>query len=359
MKIHLVLGSIIHRIRSKINCSSRFFYVLLIQCILLFSGLSSQAHAVGFKWIEKYDLRIGIWYPSPAPETATRLGPFDAVLAVDAEPVPTGRHQVVLFSHGNLGRARNHHLTAKALAEAGFIVIAPLHSADHLMVGEDIANVLEWRVTELRFALEAVMQDEIFRPILDLSRIHALGYSLGALTALNAAGAGIDIPKAHEHCEKEVDPAFCETPSWFTRWRVNRHRKTTAPTFSRTIDDVHFPLGFVTGGVATVAPVGQGFGIDANTFTGQSVLVIGLTDDKVTVPNFHATNIARSFSDVVETKIQMIDGHHSAFIAPFAKRVKDVESIPVAIDPPGFDRLRFLTEVNDILVNFFSDAKNK
>ena len=89
----------------------------------------------------------------------------------------------------------------------------------------------EWRVTELRFALEAVMQDEIFRPVLDLSRIHALGYSLGALTALNAAGASIDIPKAYEHCENEVDPAFCETPSWFLRWRMNRLRKTTTPTF--------------------------------------------------------------------------------------------------------------------------------
>ena len=229
---HLHFGWNINRIRLTMNYSNRFFCVILIQCALLFPGLSSQAHAVGFKWIEKFNLRIGVWYPSLAPKTSTQLGPFDAVLAINAAPEPTGHHQVILFSHGNLGHIRNHHLTAKALAEAGFIVVGPLHSADHLMVGEDIANVLEWRVTELRFALEAVMQDEIFRPILDLSRIHALGYSLGALTALNAAGASIDIPKVDEHCENEVDPAFCETPSWLSRWRINRLRKTTTPTFA-------------------------------------------------------------------------------------------------------------------------------
>ena len=108
-----------------------------------------------------------------------------------------------------------------------------------------------------------------------------------------------------------------------------------------------------------VAPVGQGFSVDANIFSGQSVLVIGLTDDKVTLPDFHASNIAKVLADALETKMRMIDGHHSAFIAPFAKRVTDVESIPVAIDPPGFDRLRFLTQVNGILIDFFSEAKNK
>ena len=339
------------------SCSNRFFYVILMACALLFVVVSAPAHAVGFRWIEAFDLRIGVWYPSPTPETEARLGPFDAVLAVDAAPATAGRYQVVLFSHGNLGRPRNHHLTAKALAEAGFIVVAPLHSADHLMAGKNTANAVEWRTTELRFALEAVMQDAAFRSILDLSRIHALGYSLGAIAALNAAGASIDLPKADAHCVKEDDPAFCETPSWFWRWRINRLRDTTTPTFSRDIDQVHYPLGFVNGGVATVAPLGQGFGVDANSFRGHSVLVIGLKDDVVVLPQFHAVNIADSLKDVVKTELHMFDGHHSAFIAPFAKRVTDVEDIPAAKDPEGFDRLRFLSEVNALLVDFFSQAK--
>ena len=199
-------------------------------------------------------------------------------------PATAGRYQVVLFSHGNLGHARNHHLTAKTLAEAGFIVIAPLHFADHLMAGKNTANAVEWRAVALRFALEAVMQDAAFRSILYLPRIHALGYSLEAIAVPNAAGASIDLPKANAHCVREDDPAFCAVPSWFWHWRINRLRDTKTPTFSRDTDQVHYPLGFVNGGVATAAPLGQGFGVDANSFMGHSVLVIGLKDDKVVLP---------------------------------------------------------------------------
>ena len=43
-----------------------------------------------------------------------------------------------------------------------------------------------------------------------------------------------------------------------------------------------------------------------------------------------------------------------AFIAPFAKRVTDIEHIEAAIDPPGFDRRAFLDDLNAELVTFFS-----
>ena len=358
MKHHTYSGLIIHRIRLTTSRLRQCFYTLLIPFTLALFSLNSQAYAVGFKWIEEYDLRIGVWYPSPEKEVSTHLGPFDAELAVDGVPEASGSYQVILFSHGNLGRVSNHHVTAKALAEAGFIVIAPLHSADHLMAGDDIANALDWRVTELRFALESVMQDNSFRSIMDISRIHALGYSLGALTALNAAGARIDVPSAEEQCATEFDPAFCDLPSWSSRWRINRLRETSTPSFNRSIEDVHHILGFVTGGVATVGPVGQGFGVDANTFRGQQLLVIGLTEDDVTIPKFHALNIANAFSDVLETEVLMFKAHHSAFISPFAKRITDIEHIPAAIDPPGFDRMNFLTEVNQALTDFFIDARS-
>ena len=51
-----------------------------------------------------------------------------------------------------------------------------------------------------------------------------------------------------------------------------------------------------------------------------------------------------------------LPGHHFAFIAPFAKRVVDDESIPVTIDPEGFDRHTFIRDVNARLVRFFRPA---
>ena len=55
----------------------------------------------------------------------------------------------------------------------------------------------------------------------------------------------------------------------------------------------------------------------------------------------------------------MFKAHHSAFISPFAKRITDIEHIPAAIDPPGFDRMNFLTEVNQALIDFFIDARSR
>ena len=332
---------------------------MLLLCSWTEIVFSSQTHTVGFKWIVENDLKIGVWYPSISVEEDTRLGPFDVTLAMDGKPTKQGLYQVILLSHGNSGRVRNHHLTAKALVRGGFIVIAPLHTADHLLAGENIAKVLEWRVTELRYALEAVLQEREFRDRIDLSHVHAIGYSLGALTAFNAAGAVIDVAAADRHCVQEHDPEFCENPSFFLRWWTKYLREVKTPDLNRKIPSLYFPFGFVNGSIAVVAPVGQGVGINPNSFLAKHILVIGLKQDTVTLPQFHASNLNTLFSKHVETKYELVDGHHEAFIAPFAKRVTDVEHIPAAIDPEGFDRLAFLNSINSRLVNFFIQSKNK
>ncbi len=336
--------------------SNYFCFIVPVLFFLMVMIFNSQAHAVGFKWIVADDLKIGVWYPSPDAEAEGQLGPFDVTLAMDAEPETQGSYQVVLFSHGNLGRVRNHHLTAKALTEAGFLVIAPLHSADHLMAGDDIPMVLEWRATELRFALEAVIQDEKFRNIVDLSRIHALGFSLGGLTALNAAGASIDVPAAEEHCARYDDPAFCDKIPLFLRWKIRYLRKTTTPDLNREIAPKYFPIGFVNGNVAVVAPIGQAIGFEQNTFLAKRLMIFGLKDDKVTLPQYHAANLDDIFSGKIDTQYHLLEGHHSAFISPFAKRVTDVEDIPAAKDPDGFDRMEFLNNINGKLVDFFKQS---
>ena len=319
--------------------------------VLALSMLASPAGAVGFRTLDDGGLRISVWYPSPAEEREFKLGPFDAVLAVDAEPVADGRHQIVLLSHGRLGRPRNHHLTAKALVGAGFIVIAPLHTPDHLMVRDGIPKGIVWRVAELRHAMEAVLEDPAFRGIADTSRVHALGYSLGGLTALGAAGAPFSVPEMEDHCGRENDPEFCTPLSPIAVRIAKRHRKVVEPDLDAAPP---YPAsGFVNGAVAVVAPVGQGVGIDADTFLAKGVMVIGLERDTVTIPRFHAAHLNEVFSRHVETEYHLIDAHHHAFISPFAKRVTDVEDIPVAKDPEGFDRRAFLDDINARLAGFF------
>lgn len=48
------------------------------------------------------------------------------------------------------GRFRNHQLTAGALADAGFIVIPPQHSADHRIGNSATAGAVAVRIEALR-----------------------------------------------------------------------------------------------------------------------------------------------------------------------------------------------------------------
>ncbi len=124
------------------------------------------------------DLQVHVWYPTDHPGVPGRLGPFDVEQPVDA-PLRLGRFPVILMSRGFNGRVRNHHLTAQALAYNGSIVIAPMHAADFYIDTNRRAASLLWRLIELRQAIETVMQNDEFRPTLDLSSVHLIGIHLG------------------------------------------------------------------------------------------------------------------------------------------------------------------------------------
>lgn len=112
--------------------------------------------------------------------------------------------------------ARNHYLTAEALANAGFVVAAPQHRADHLVGGRRTAQALDHRYRELATALNAIVTDPAFSDHVNSERVHGLGYSLGGATILLASGAGFDSERAEEHCREheKSDVGFCESPGW-------------------------------------------------------------------------------------------------------------------------------------------------
>lgn len=130
--------------------------VIAIMFGVLLSFWAIHAIAVGFKEMSSNGVNFGVWYPSQSQPSITRLGPFELEVAKDA-PISMGEHEIILFSHGNSGYYRNHYLTFQALADAGFIVIAPQHEADYLVGGGKTAAALNNRYGELNEALNAVL----------------------------------------------------------------------------------------------------------------------------------------------------------------------------------------------------------
>lgn len=83
-------------------------------------------------------------------------------------------------------------------------------------------------------------------------------------------------------------------------------------------------------------------------------MILRLTAGEVLQSPFHAERLrARLLS--ARTRYSEMDAHHYAFIAPFPKQLTEKEHIPVAIDPPGFDRAAFLEEANRAILDFLRD----
>jgi len=137
-----------------------------------------------------------------AQERDVRIADVDTVVWTP-DAAAAARLPVVLFSHGMyMCPAQSRRLTA-ALADAGYLVIAPLHSdstCSHSM-SADLSRLgmkpsLFWndsdyrdRAEDIRKVLEALPADPVLGPIADLGEVALMGHSLGGYTVLGLGGA--------------------------------------------------------------------------------------------------------------------------------------------------------------------------
>ena len=333
--------------------SSKFHILLFCLLVSPFLVVPNVAQAAGYRVLEHHDLRVHVWYPSDEPIKPGRLGPFD-VMQADNAPVRDGFHQIVVMSHGYGGMARNHHLTAQALADHGFVVIAPDHGAEHLIDTRKREKALAWRMKEIGNAIRIVEHSPGFVGLIDSGQVHGVGYSLGSVTIMSAAGASVDLERVDQHCDEVDDPAFCEGAGLIDRWMMRFMRDVKVPDLSDETgnDDAVSPI--INGRIAVIAPIAQGLIVNPSAFTADRVFVLGMAKDQINRPDFHAEPYKLLIPDGKLAHFDLNEhGNHSAFIAPFAKRVTDVEDIEAAIDPPGFNRRVFLDDLNAILADFF------
>ena len=324
--------------------------VVLLSSVLFIALSTHPLNGAGFREFAEVDVQFGVWYPTDTPTTLQRLGPFNVDIARNAPP-RLGKFPVVMLSHGNGGRYRNHYLTAEVLVDAGFIVIAPDHRADFLIGGRKTAAALDHRYLELFRALQIVRSDSTLGPSLADGPVSGLGYSLGGATVLLAAGAGFDSEIATRHCAEyqTQDSEFCDDPGFIFRFirsfKFNPNLRPTSDPFQHK--------SFVTGHLVVVAPVFQG--IDVRSMPSiESLTIIAISGDQIAKPRFHAKPLQEAFAEADSVKYSTIEGHHYAFIAPFPEWLTSKEDIPVAEDPEGFDRPAFIEKTNALILKAFT-----
>lgn len=150
------------------------------------------------------EMEFAVWYPAVA---GSATAPFagnpvfqPVTVAPDAEAVP-GRYPLVLLSHGLGGHYRSLGWLAVALAERGAVVLAVNHPESTVFDFDMQAGLRHWtRAEDLRLALDHVLADARFGPLVDEGRIAAAGFSYGGWTALTLGGVRGNLAGYRAHC---------------------------------------------------------------------------------------------------------------------------------------------------------------
>lgn len=107
---------------------------------------------------------------------------------------PTGRHPIILFSHGLGGLPRQFEPLAAGWAEAGYVVAAPLYPHTNGRVRVDRRDIVN-QPADAAFVIAAVRAldltpGDVLAGHLDLDRVAAVGFSAGGTTTLGLFGPG-------------------------------------------------------------------------------------------------------------------------------------------------------------------------
>lgn len=321
--------------------------VAIIALVALVAATTvTPARPVGIQQVVAADpghppLAVTLLYPTSDSPGWTWLGLSGARLAsggaIDGQRLP-----LVVMSHGTGATATSHIDTMLALAEAGYVVAAPLHTGDNFR-DDTAVGTGDWMVDRARHIKR--VNDYLLgtwpdRSHVDPAKVGLFGYSAGGTTGLVTIGGTPDFALVESHCAKSPE-LVCQLmkngapgrsiahAAWARDARV-KAAVIAAPGFGFAfspdgLDAVRVPVQLWAGGADKNVPLAS-----------NAQMVRRLMDPP---PEFHL--VARA--------------EHFSFMPPCGV-IKPLLPPMLCNDPEGFDRADFHRRFNRDVVRFF-DAK--
>lgn len=150
---------------------------------------------------------LAVWYPSTSSaRPTTLLGTRLMKVAPEGQVAGEGLPLIVL-SHGNGGGPASHADLAMALADAGYVVAAPMHAGDNYadQSGAAAATLFAGRVQELRASVDHLLTQWPDHARIDPQKVGAFGFSAGGFTVLAASGGRPDLSRVASHCAQSKE----------------------------------------------------------------------------------------------------------------------------------------------------------
>ncbi|WP_245515042.1 alpha/beta hydrolase family protein [Jiella endophytica] len=154
-----------------------------------------------------------IWYPASDRIYAAPVGGnavFESTMALVGAAAAPGSHPLVLLSHGSGGNMDGLGWLSSQLALRGALVVAVNHPGTTSGDSSPRRTTrLDERAKDLSAALDTILADPSFGPLIDGKRITALGFSLGGTTVLDLAGGRFEREKYRDYCKTFADQGDC------------------------------------------------------------------------------------------------------------------------------------------------------
>lgn len=198
----------------------KWFLWVIIAIALLVYGLARYAmstaltteNPVDFETIQitganGTSISAGVWYPTQArPKPTTMLSIVLMDVARNA-PISGSNLPLVVISHGNGGGSASHADLALALANAGFVVVAPMHNGDNYADQSAVGSVswLSQRNSEIHTTIDYMLDKWKYHDHINPERVGAYGFSAGGFTVLTAVGGQPDLRVIAKHCAESPE----------------------------------------------------------------------------------------------------------------------------------------------------------
>ncbi|WP_245330214.1 alpha/beta fold hydrolase [Bradyrhizobium sp. AS23.2] len=172
--------------------------------------LGTPAEAAGIQLLESDPALSGaIWYPCASEPTHVVLGRLSVGADYDLKgvkdcPVTGAKLPLIIFSHGRGGFFGQHHDTAEALADAGFVVAAINHPGDTYSDSSrrDTLSVWGSRPADMVRLLDFMLQNWKDRAVIDPAKVGFFGFSLGGYTGFALMGIKPDFGRLASLCKE-------------------------------------------------------------------------------------------------------------------------------------------------------------
>jgi predicted dienelactone hydrolase len=282
-----------------------------------------------------------VFYASPerTPGT-TSIGPYEVSAALGV-PAATGRHPLVVISHGHGGSNLGHRDLATSLASHGLIVATIEHPGDnyHDSTANGKAAALIGRALQISATVSALLADDRWGPLLDSARIGVAGFSAGGYTSLLVVGAVPQFERFVDYClEHGSDPEICTEndsiradlahggrPERDFLQGIQRQLHRWGPTA-----DPRVKAAFV------MAPQSIVFDSAGLSHIDRPVFLYYAEHDQVLIPSANALRI-KAFIPTLNAIRGIPNADHWVFLSPCTPSQAKVLGF-ICHDPPGVDR---------------------